>query len=83
MAEPITQQTLIDTLELFSKHANDEIDRGQLLNAVNYRAAQILSERHLIGFRFTKMVTGRYVARKTGPVLTPLGEKELENIRSR
>jgi hypothetical protein len=83
MAEPITQQTLIDTLELFSKHANDEIDRGQLLNAVNYRAAQILSERHLIGFRFTKMVTGRYVARKKGPVLTPLGEKELENIRSR
>lgn len=83
MEAPITQQTLIETLELFSKHAKDEIDQGQLLNAVNYRAAQILSERHLIGFRFTKMVTGRYVARKTGPVLTPLGEKELESIHSK
>lgn len=83
MEQPVTQQTLIDTLELFSKHAKDEIDRGQLLSSVNYRAAQILSERHLIGFRFTKMVTGRYTARKTGPVLTPLGEKELERIRGK
>ncbi len=83
MTSAVTQQDLDETLKLFARHANDEIDLVELRKVVNNYAARVLSERRLIGFNFTESVAGSFKVRKTGPVLTPLGVNELERIQAR
>lgn len=79
----VSDKELDDTLRLFEKYANKEIELSDLNKSVNGDAARILSSRKLIGFDVTEMVSGRVRIRpsSTSPI-TPLGELRLAEINS-
>ncbi|WP_300727483.1 hypothetical protein [Pseudomonas sp.] len=82
MVNAVTQQQLDNTLSLFDKYGNEEIDFGELLGAINDQAALILSKQKLINFTVTEMVSGRFRIRATATdALSPLGKQRITEIK--